>query len=851
MQKKVFISYSHKDESFRETLEEHLSILKRNDIISVWHDRKITPGEEWAGEIDKNLENADIIIFLVSSSFLASNYCQDVEVKKALEHHDQGIATIISIIVRPCDWKESKFSKIQVVPKEGTAINEWDNEDRAWLDAVEGIKSHLKRFEATKTEKEIPDNENGITLRKEVLSWLSDTEITLTHRRVNKIGLNDIYVVPDLSQDDENEKELASINSASRILNDLGWNVISGEEQQGKTSLLKYFYVEILKNLTYPLYINGSDINKADSNRAIKKAIREQYVDLELEQYLSFKNKVILIDNFNLIHLNRKFRDKFLDEINETFNNIIVTCDNSFNYVLGEIPEFDSYRKYGMLGLGNKKREEIVQKWISLGIEENIEDVELYSRCDDLEARLNTVIKKNIVPPKPIYILMLLQMFEANNQFNLELTSYGHCYQQLIYQSFDNAKIVKQDFDKYLNVLTELSWWIFINDQQPNEYQLDVFFDEYSSTFLPVDKENTIEKLTSHSILTNFDSRVGFKYPYIYYFFVGKKIAESYSDSSAVKDQVSRLLNLLHREDYANILIFIAHHTKDSWVLTETKKVLSELFFDQGVAILDKKQLSFMNEFMEIIPELVMEQREIQKERDSHNERLDEMERLEKGSLDKAEEAEESRDILADINKTFKGMEIAGQIIRNRHASLTRSALNELAEDGISTGLRFLNYFINISDTAKNEIVKLISNHLIDDPSLTDKEIERYAESAYLHLTYSVIFGVIKKIASSIGSKEALEIYSELEKLSGSPAYSLIRLSIELHFERKLKIGSLKETVEKLHDNPVCMRILRELVIQHVYMFPVDFKEKQQLSELLNISVKSQRLMDRDKSMKA
>ena len=86
--------------------------------------------------------------------------------------------------------------------------------------------------------------------------------------------------------------------------------------------------------------------------------------------------------------------------------------------------------------------------------------------------------------------------------------------------------------------------------------------------------------------------------------------------------------------------------------------------------------------------------------------------------------------------------------------------------------------------TAKNEIVKLISNHLSEHPNLSNKEIEKQAENAYLHLTYGVINSFTRKIASSIGSKEALEVYREMEKNVGTPAFLLIRQAIELQFNK-------------------------------------------------------------------
>jgi TIR domain len=69
---KVFFSYAHRDEKFKDELVNHLSILQRQGVISSWHDRMILPGSEWDREIDANLSSADIILLMVSSDFLRS-----------------------------------------------------------------------------------------------------------------------------------------------------------------------------------------------------------------------------------------------------------------------------------------------------------------------------------------------------------------------------------------------------------------------------------------------------------------------------------------------------------------------------------------------------------------------------------------------------------------------------------------------------------------------------------------------------------------------------------------------------------------------------------------------------------
>ncbi|APR67818.1 toll-Interleukin receptor [Thalassolituus oleivorans] len=839
MPTKIFISYSHKDEEFKNSLAEHLAGLERSGAISEWNDRKIAPGTDWSHEINENLKNADLILFLISSSFLSSDYCVNIEAETALSMHNAGEAQLIPIVIRAVDWSDSPLSKLQGLPKDAQPIASWPDKDEAWVNVIRGIKKHITEFKQ-KINRDIKLIKSGeISPTESIIEWLDDTEITLTHRKVNRIKLSDIYTIPDVEIDDNSKKELRIYKSACYLPDRFEKFLVFGEEQQGKTSLLKHYYKSFLTQSKFPLILEGSKVKDANPEVIIKKELAWQYEGLSYEDFTNSQEKIIIIDNIDDIGLNRKYRDKFISDICLLADKCIFTHQLAFSLLVDEIPALDDFGRAELIGLGNKKREEIIQRWISLGIEQTITEEDLYTRCDELKDTINSVVKKNIVPPKPIYILMLLQMFEAHSKLNLELSSHGHCYQQLIYQSFENAKINEREFDKYLNVLTELAWWIFSKSQNPNEAQLDIFFEEYCKVYLEVDKEIVISKLSTHSILQVKDFRTGFKYPYIYYFFVGKKISESYLENAYIQGQVNHLLDNLHREDFANILIFVAHHTKDGWVINLLQKVLSELFNEHPSATLDKEQLSFMDDFMKQIPELILEQREVQKERDDFNERLDANERSH-NDLDESE----SPDILADINKTFKGMEIAGQIIRNRHASLKRDSLNVLAENGINAGLRFLKYFIAISDVAKNEIVKVISAHLSENPGLTNGEIEKHAENAYLHLTYGVINSVVRKIATSVGSKEAMEIYKAIEEKESTPALLLLKQSIELHFLKRIDMKSITQSAEKLKGNFVCTRILKELVIQHIYMFPVDYKEKQQLSKLLGLSVKGQQLIE-------
>jgi len=146
---RLFYSYCHKDELLRKELEIRLKPMQRKGVITSWHDRLIEAGQEWRTQISRNLEQADIILLLVSADFIASDYCYDIEVIRAIERHEEGAARVIPVIVRDVDWSDSPFAKLQPLPRDGKAVRLWSNRDAAWRNVVEGIKKAAEELRKT------------------------------------------------------------------------------------------------------------------------------------------------------------------------------------------------------------------------------------------------------------------------------------------------------------------------------------------------------------------------------------------------------------------------------------------------------------------------------------------------------------------------------------------------------------------------------------------------------------------------------------------------------------------------------------------------------------------------------
>lgn len=141
---KMFVSYSHVDSDGKTRLMNHLEPLKQLGIISSWDDREIKAGDKWENEITKNLEEADIILLLISIDFINSKYCHDIEMTRALEMQEDGNATVIPIIYRNCLWKHSRFSSLQALPDGGKPVHNWQNIDDALTNVAEGIMKTAK-----------------------------------------------------------------------------------------------------------------------------------------------------------------------------------------------------------------------------------------------------------------------------------------------------------------------------------------------------------------------------------------------------------------------------------------------------------------------------------------------------------------------------------------------------------------------------------------------------------------------------------------------------------------------------------------------------------------------------------
>jgi len=207
----IFFVYSREDSILRERLDKHLSGLKRRNFINTWYDGKINPGKEWEEELNFNLSKSDIILLLISADFIASDYCYEIEMKKAIQRHENGEAIIIPVLLTPCDWSELPFAKIQALPQNGKPITSptWPNQEVALNEIANAIKETVDNLRLLKS--------GHLKSINEVLKE-KDAKLKITLEQLEELALEQLIKDETIESQRKNinelESKIANLNTA-------------------------------------------------------------------------------------------------------------------------------------------------------------------------------------------------------------------------------------------------------------------------------------------------------------------------------------------------------------------------------------------------------------------------------------------------------------------------------------------------------------------------------------------------------------------------------------------------------------------------------------------------------------
>lgn len=857
---KVFISYSHANKKQRDEL---LKYLLPNDDIEIWYDKELLAGDDFDEVISKKIDESDIFIFLITQDFLASKYCYEIELSQALERKglDEGLR-IIPVILDWCRFKKSKLSKYNTTPSDAKPVTSYENPSKAYLEISEAIEEVISLMKEKQVCLQLlqPDLDEGEhVLQVEFNDYLADLGFTVQHRKKEVLLLEDLFIYPDLKRtkyDFDDYDVFVSSKEALELKKVLGKKILLiGDEQSGKSTLAKVLFRDYHKSGYLPVLVKGELFKKiADIESVIENAIKGQY-----RKSFSIKNKdlILIFDDIAEVPVNEKFKRIVTNNLIDKFENLVIVADSKIRFSEQLIKDFDQFITYEITELTHTQKAELVDKWNMIGVDEaaNIEDFQ--SNVDNMIRNIDSVLMKNIVPSKPIFILMILQILESNTQSNFSLTSYGHCYHSLIVQSFNKANVKSDALNDYFNYLSELAYFIFrkgnhfINQEQFKEFKI-----HYSKNYYLASHDEVEQKLKKSKIILLQNEKYGFQYKYIYYFFIAKKITEMNLQDSLIT--IDELCSKIHTEKCANILIFITHHTRDSSIINRISDTLSNIFKNHDEATLGRSDVEFLNQMACQIPKIVMDKsKDVEDERKNHLLQKDKIERSRVKTLNSFhEEEDEEEDIeainkdLLDVNRSYKALEVLGQIIRNRKGSIPIPQLEVLGYQTYSIGFRFLDFYFSITRELKDEIIAEVHRLIAEKKTWTNEKIAKEASLFYWTYSYIMSLNVIKKIAHSVGHKDLMQYYSKISDRFGSEISKLVEITIQLEFTKKINRPDIDAIWYKVKDNLMTRRLLQEILITHLHMHYTNHEDKAWIAEKISIPVKSQVALQNRNSFK-
>ncbi|WP_020597802.1 metallophosphoesterase [Spirosoma panaciterrae] len=716
-------------------------------------------------------------------------------------------------------------------------------------------------------DRNIKNIKNPFTLSKDFKLLINDVGFNIRHPNVSTIYLNDIYIYPRLDVIDyleDSKNDVINITEDSEsLIKSLKSNIkiiFTGPENIGKTSLLKMTYLNLHSRGFIPIIIDGNVIkstNIEDFIPILYRNFSSQYNPISEDEFSQInKNKiVILIDDFNRIIVNKKYRNRLLSNLLSRFDNIIIT--NGETSIIqdliteGILNEDLNFKVYQIKEFGHQLRGKLLNKWITIGVEETITDEERIYKLNKAESIIKVVTGKNLVPNYPLFILVLLQAIEAGNPTDLTASTFGHYYQYLIQRAFGNILKSQDEITSYNNYLSELAYYLFSKRSRDIDYnELKKFDLRYRENYTITHKLDTIlENVTNAKIIAKFDSLYEFKYLYIYYYFVSNYLSDNI-DSPEIKEIISAICKRIYKTDFANILLFLTHHTKDRFLLNEVLVNSKQLFSELKPCQLETGNAAIKSLAVKV-PELVYKPKNVDEHRDELNEKQDEIDEVEKPSL--SEELSQVPDIgedisnldeISKINLCFKTLEVLGQILKNNYGKIPNQMIYNLVEETYLLGLRSLNQYFVIIEENTEMFIQFIENVLEEKNITSPEKIKSLSKRILFNMCCHISYNYIKKVSDSVGTENLENAYKAVFDNYDYNSIKLIDFSIKLDHFKAFPNSEMKNLKNEFIKAPLALNLMQRMVINYLYLFPTTHEQRQRILTFLDIPINLQREVD-------
>ncbi len=704
----------------------------------------------------------------------------------------------------------------------------------------------------------LPSKANVVNLVPEWQDFITDLGSNVSHRARERVDLADLYVYPELEQQDDSE-ENPIIVSSREISQELGSEtastLIKGDQSSGKTALLKRLYADALERELYPVYINGRWLKSSaerDLQRAVERAVKEQYAADSVTKVLQAKpeKRVLLLDNLDRCEFPDRYMSGVLAHLDKQFLKIIATVDSAFDLkealIAGAFDSLRSFVQMRMLEFGFRLRFELVSKWF--GLDDKKQHLEQQAElADKIIAR---VVGRGLVPSFPIYVLILLQSIEVGRAGELENSALGHYYEYMILQALE-PRVRQEHVHEILNYCSQFAWFLdSVKKEMVSEKELRAFHAAFEEKFdLEIKFEERRRMLLETNLFLEQGGKVGFRYPYSYFFFLGRYLAKNLQSEETLAF-IKRCCDNLHVRENGNAMLFLAHHSNDQFVFDVLREAVDSRFaeipplqFQQDTDALDS--------MVDMAPVLVYSESQ---RRDGREKELVEDHRIEKTFDDAANgglndetvsaEKQEALKLLAEVNGLVKGIELLGMAMKANFGNIDANAKQRLIDSLFKGGLRGLRVFVEAFSAVPDHIIAELGAALEELNSANSAERDRAVKIRIFQVIGRFSFWFIRRIGSAVGSNSMAPAIKRYVESNDTIANQLVGMTSTLETPGRIPFEELRALNERVSKQAFAQSVLRWIVFTRIHMYKTSEAEKQQVFQELDIRVSTQHAID-------
>lgn len=726
---------------------------------------------------------------------------------------------------------------------------------------------------------------NEFVLKPDFEGLLNDADTAYSHPQKEHITLEDIFLYPDFIHLDSRQPQTEPrqteswphssreiVRSTTRLvvgkelLNHIQKKkkvLITAADRAGKTAIARTLFKDLRKLGKIPLLLSGRDVKSASIKRLsnyLDEAFGQQYDSGLRTRFwqLPIESRAAIVDDYHCLPAVKDVRDLFVRELLKRFDVVVFLGGAELRLMELARHEHESaqlwdFNHLEVMAFGHRLRADFIRKWYRIGREGQPDDPEALNRMIRLEQTITSILGKDLLPPYPVYLLLLLQQIESVNPHEVSAASYGRLYGAVL-----TAYLAKSgsaaDVETKVSYLTDLAYYLYDNklDHIPDETTENWHAEYCKRQLVQLDYDKFLKELALSQVLSVRDGQVSFRYKAGFYYFVAQYMSENIAKPS-VRDEVKLLCTQIHREASANIIVFLCHLSNESLVLNTILANAKRLFQDEHETdILKDAEFTTKLSVPSAKTELHLTDPEHNRlmaleHRDASASEADREDSSYSYRLESGDGSDTETDVASlNINQSLKTIQIAGQILRNYGAKLSGERKLELADACYALIMRMMKWIYKGFEENEQALINAARKSICEQHEKLDPTAATQSANAMVFgLLKLATFGLIKQVSTAVGLEKLSPVFDALLSRKSSLGRRLIDLSIRLDHYTAVPEATVSKLRKDVSDSLLVTDVLRQLVFYRFYYFAAPMQVKQRVCDEVGIKVVPA-LLDRD-----